>query len=278
MAKAMTALASRLLLDSPTATVWDVICPGGHAHDGDEECAAATHLVFPYRGLFVSHVGRRSAVVDPNQMLFINEGEPFRMSHPVAGGDACLSIGLGAAILDEVTPRAIRARGVAATTEHRRRLDPQAQRLAALLRHRLATNADALPGEELVLSLAGRVLGADASRRPAGSWARQRLVDRAKLVLGSDLARRWSLAEIGGAVGVSPVYLTQSFQQVEGVPLYRYQLRLRLSHALEALPRCDDLTMLGLELGFSSHSHFSAAFRRFYGQSPAAYRRESRGR
>jgi AraC-like DNA-binding protein len=67
-------------------------------------------------------------------------------------------------------------------------------------------------------------------------------VDRAKLVLTSDLARRWTLAEVAAEVGVSPVYLTQSFQQVEGVPLYRYQLRLRLARALELLADYDDLT------------------------------------
>jgi AraC-like DNA-binding protein len=278
MAEPMTELSSRLLLDTGTASVWDVVCPGGHAHGAYEECAAATHLVFPYRGLFVSHVGRRSAVMDSNQLLFINEGEPFRMSHPVAGGDACLSIGVESALLDELIPKPIRARGVAASTEHRRRIDPQAQRLAGLLRHRLASGAETLQGEELALTLASRALGARTSHRPAGSWSRQRLVDRTKLVLAANLARRWALAEIGAEVGASPVYLTQLFQQVEGVPLYRYQLRLRLSHALDLLPRCDDLTMLGLDLGFSSHSHFSAAFRRAYGQAPTAYRHECRAR
>ena len=45
------------------------------------------------------------------------------------------------------------------------------------------------------------------------------------------------------------------------MPLYRYQLRLRLARALDLLAQYDDLTTLGLDLGFSSHSHFSAAFR-----------------
>ena len=40
----------------------------------------------------------------------------------------------------------------------------------------------------------------------------QKLADRAKLVLSSDLMRRWTLAEIAGALRVSPVYLTQVFQ------------------------------------------------------------------
>jgi AraC family transcriptional regulator len=93
-----------------------------------------------------------------------------------------------------------------------------------------------------------------------------------KLVVAEDLARRWTLAEIAAAAGHSPVYLTQVFQQVEGMPLYRYQLRLRLAQALDRLAECDDLTRLGLDLGFSSHSHFSTAFRQAYGRSPSEFR------
>ena len=88
-------------------------------------------------------------------------------------------------------------------------------------------------------------------------------------MLASDLARRWTLAEIAAEVRGSPVYLTQVFQQVEGLPLYRYQLRLRLARALDLLAQYDDLTALSLDLGFSSHSHFSAAFRQAYGRSPS---------
>jgi AraC-like DNA-binding protein len=104
------------------------------------------------------------------------------------------------------------------------------------------------------------------------------LVDRAKLVLSTDLARRWTLAEIAAEVGVSPVYLTQVFQQVEAMPLYRYQLRLRLARALDLLGECDDLTTLSMDLGFSSHSHFSAAFRQVYGRTPAEFQRSIRQR
>jgi AraC-like DNA-binding protein len=49
-------------------------------------------------------------------------------------------------------------------------------------------------------------------------------------------------------------------------------LRLRL--ALERLldPGTDILT-LALELGYSSHSHFTSAFRRCYGCQPSVWRR-----
>ena len=103
-------------------------------------------------------------------------------------------------------------------------------------------------------------------------------MDRVKLVLAGDLARRWTLAAIGAELRCSPVYLTQVFQQVEGLPLYRYQLRLRLARALDLLPQYDDLTTLALDLGFSSHSHFSAAFRAAYGCSPSEFPHTALGR
>ena len=96
--------------------------------------------------------------------------------------------------------------------------------------------------------------------------------------MSTDLTRRWTLAEIGAEVGVSSVYLTQVFQQVEAMPLYRYHLRLRLARALDLLGRYDDLTALSVDLGFSSHSHFSAAFRQAYGRTPAEFQRSIRPR
>src|SRR5690606_1076184 len=96
---------------------------------------------------------------------------------------------------------------------------------------------------------------------------------RARRGLAAHLAGRWTLAEVAAQVGVSPVYLPPAFRDVEGVPLYRYQLRLRLARAPDLLGESDDLTELGLHLGFSSHSHFSAAFQKAYGRTPSQFRR-----
>jgi len=52
-------------------------------------------------------------------------------------------------------------------------------------------------------------------------------------------------------------------------------LRLRLARALDLLAKYDDLTTLALDLGFSSHSHFSAQFRMIYGYSPSAFKRSA---
>jgi AraC-like DNA-binding protein len=257
----------RALIETPSVSVRDVHCRGACRHQGDEECAAAAHLVFAYRGVFARHLGREQAVAEANQVVLFNPDEGYRISHPVDGGDACLSVSVAEPLLRELTPDPLLRRGGRTAFERQRlRIDTPAQALIARLR-RAADGP--LAQEEQTIALVARALGAAA---PGGSPGRQRLADRVKLLLAGDLARRWTLAEIGAEAGASPVYLTQVFRAVEGVPLYRYQLNLRLARALDALPRCDDLTALALDLGFSSHSHFTAAFRQAYGAPPSAFR------
>jgi AraC family transcriptional regulator len=263
------------LLLTDTIAAWDVVCLGICKHKSAEECVAATHLVFPYRGVYIHHVGRLDSVAEANQVVFINEDEPYQVSHPVEGGDSSVSIEVSVATLMELAPADyLQASGRAAFNRSRLRIDARTQVLTALLRHSLKRGVmDILQAETLTLTILRRALGQRTSYAAAGRVGRQKLVDRAKLVLSSDLRRRWTLAEIAAYVGVSPVYLTQMFQQVEGLPLYRYQLQLRLARALDQLGDYLDLTGLALDLGFSSHSHFSAAFKQAYGQSPSAFQR-----
>jgi AraC family transcriptional regulator len=271
----MTELSIKLLLDTTTANVRDVVCDGSCRQRSYAECAQSTFLVFPYRGVYVRHVGRKDSVAESNQVVFFNKGEEYSISHPVAGGDACLSVGVAEHWLDELTPQEhVRNSTGLAFRCQRLRIDARSQALVATLRYSLDRKvAEPLEGETLALTLIRRALGERTSHAAGASPGRQKLVDRAKLLLSSDPARRWTLSEIGAAVGVSPVYLTQVFQQVEGLPVYRYHLWLRLARALDLLSQYDDLTSLSMDLGFSSHSHFTAAFRQAYGRTPAAFQR-----
>jgi AraC-like DNA-binding protein len=225
----------------------------------------------------VRHVGRTATVAEPNQVLFFNEDEPYRVSHPIAGGDANLSIRIHPSAWLELVPAPyLCGESRTALNRSRLRIDARTQALMALLRHSLDQGViETLEAETLTLTLVRRALGERTSHAAASTVGRQRLVDRAKLVLSSDLGRRWTLAEIAIEVGVSPVYLTQVFQQVEGLPLYRYQLQLRLARALDLLGENLDLTVLALDLGFSSYSHFSSAFKQAYGQTPLEFQRSA---
>src|SRR5215470_19738824 len=101
----MQELLVQTLLSTETVVLRDVLCSAGCRHRGAEEWTEVTHLVFPYRGVFVRHLGRDDAVAEANQVLFFNAWEGYQVSHPVAGGDACLDLVVDNAILCELAPR-----------------------------------------------------------------------------------------------------------------------------------------------------------------------------
>jgi AraC family transcriptional regulator len=265
------------LLSTDTLTIRDVLCSGTCRHRSPDERASETQLVFPYRGIYVRHIGRDQAVADANHVLFFNAGESYQISHPVDGGDASLALVLPEPLLRElVPPSLLNGQTPLGFCRQHQRIDPRAQALVALLRHTLDNHTiEPLEAENLSLTLVCRSLGPRTSHEPRGSHGHHRLADRVKVLLASDLSRRWTLAEIAAEVGGSPVYLTQVFRQVEGMPLYRYHLRLRLARALDQLSKFDDLSALAADLGFSSHSHFAAAFRQAYGRSPSDFKQSA---
>jgi AraC-like DNA-binding protein len=264
------------LLDTGLVSVRQVNCRGTCRHRSVEECASNTHFVFPFRGVYLRHVGDDQAVADANHVLFFNQGQGYQVSHPVNGGDASLVLDIAEPMLAELAPRELLADGAAPrfSLQHLR-IDARAQALVMLLKHSLGNGTiETLEAEALSLTLVSRAIGPRTSRASGATRARRRLVDRVKVLLAGDLSRRWTLAEIAAEIRGSPVYLTQVFQQVEGLPLYRYHLRLRLARALDLIAEREDLSGLAQDLGFSSHSHFSAAFRQAYGCTPSEFAKD----
>ncbi len=266
------------LFDLSVGLVEDVR-DAGTARRGAASFSPRFQLALPYRGCFVWHVGTDDVVGDANQALFITGGEEYRMSHPVQGGYAELIFTPADCVVSEVaeaTRGGLRAHAL--FRRRSRRLDVRLQSFRArFLSWANGARVDSLAAEELVLWLLRSALAGDAPfEAPARST--NRLLVRTKAYLESQLAEPIRLADVAGAVGASPAYLTHLFRQFEGVPLHRYLTQLRLARALIELPHTDDLTALALDVGFSSHSHFSASFHRSVGMTPAEFRRMSRGR
>src|SRR4051812_12732509 len=128
--------AVKTLLSTPSVSVCDVCCPGLCKHKSAEEFATATHLVFPYRGAYVRHLGQDEAVAEANQVLFFNGNDGYRVSHPIRGGDSCLTLQVHEDLLRELAPKALlREETTSAFRQQRMGIDPRAQALVALLRH-----------------------------------------------------------------------------------------------------------------------------------------------
>ena len=72
----------------------------------------------------------------------------------------------------------------------------------------------------------------------------------------------------------SPYHFARVFQERAGVPVHRYLTRLRLRAALDRLAQGDeDLVVIARAVGYSSHSHLTASFRRVFGIPPSRARR-----
>jgi AraC-like DNA-binding protein len=265
------------LLDSPVALVED-LRRESHPEKGPLGFCADFQICLPYRGLFVWHVGRDDVVGDPNQIVFVRAGEPYRVSAPAAEGYAELIVTPNLDLLYEIS----HTHG-ARLSDHP--LFRQRACLASsslhVLRARLLHSARANGGletEELVLALVRTTLEGDTRRRTGYSSQTLRLIRRAKEFLAVEFANPLRLADIARAAGASPAYLTDVFRRIEGVPLHQYLTHLRLARALVELPENGDLTKLALDVGFSSHSHFSAAFRKAFACTPSQLRECARRR
>lgn len=130
---------------------------------------------------------------------------------------------------------------------------------------------DALDVEESVLGILRRIV--PATRRHGSTVD---AVEEARAIVTRNFARPLSLGALSGAVGLSPFKLCRAFRARTGQTLTRYRDEVRLRLALDRLrDPAVDLTDLSLDLGYASHSHFTARFRRQFGMVPSAARARS---
>jgi len=101
-------------------------------------------------------------------------------------------------------------------------------------------------------------------------WQQRRIIE----FIEARLADNVSLHALAQVVRLSPYHFVRCFKQSFGVPPHRYLTAKRIDRAktLLASPR-RSITEIALDLGFSTSSSFSAAFRGIAGQTPTSYRR-----
>ena len=139
-------------------------------------------------------------------------------------------------------------------------------RWAALLR----TGAlDALAFDEDVAALM-QVVGGQPHPSPRANHA---AVERARALLSADPASAANLAQIALAACSSPFHLAREFRRQTGSSLHAYRTRLRMALAVDRIAEGErNFSALAADLGYSSHSHFSAVFRRTFGAAPGQVR------
>jgi AraC family transcriptional regulator len=284
----------RTIYESPIFSVSDYSCRIGRGGPEAEEYSSVNQIVLMRQGVFCRHFGRRSVTADVNQAVFFSRDSTYRVSHPADCGDRGTiltpSPGLLKDIIREIDP---------SIKDHSEWTFPFVTspcdsrvfwRHYELVRRLESTQSDPpnpLWIDETGLQLITGVLEAALARQnqplkrhristDADHAARTEAV---KAYLASRLSERITLDDIAHAVFASPFHLARVFQKRTGLPVHRYLTRLRLRASLDKLADgASDLTSLALELGFSSHSHFTDSFCREFGRTPSDVRRKTGNR
>lgn len=240
-------------------------------------------VVFPRTGVWICHEGSRPFVADPNVATVYNCGQRYTRAPLCRDGDRGdwfavspelaveLAGGAGAGTDDVAArPFGVEYLPVSAT------LYAMQRRVVELVEH----GADALQIEELALAVLGEALRAARAGRPIrreSTTAHRELAMRIRAELADRLAEPLDLATLAERLGASPWHLCRVFKEQTGTTIHAWRQDLRLRAALEHLaPASHGISTLAHELGFSSHSHFTAAFRRRFGFPPSARRMQSR--
>lgn len=106
-----------------------------------------------------------------------------------------------------------------------------------------------------------------------------RWMEQAREYLHAHFAENISFAVLAETVGVHPVYLAREFRRAFSCTMGEYVRRLRIETACREISESDlPFDELALAVGFYDQSHFSNAFKRLTGTTPAQYRATFRQR
>ena len=161
-------------------------------------------------------------------------------------------------------------------------VDPVLDSIAHAANHAVTAGGgrSQLLADYLARALAARLIAHSAggmteppSRNMLAPIQRKRLRD----FVGAHLAHPIALADLAGALGLSPSRLARGFKRDTGMTPYHYVLLARVEHAKKLLrTTASPIAEIALTCGFSHQEHLTRMFGREVGMTPAAYRRAAR--
>ncbi|HWE24569.1 MAG TPA: AraC family transcriptional regulator [Myxococcales bacterium] len=223
----------------------------------------AATLVFPRLAVRIAQAGRKPVVADPTVVMLYNEGQEYERDRVSPQGDRCDWFEFAS---EDTAEACGEARFEAASVPAAGALVVRERALFAAI---AAGRGDPLEIEEEAL---GVLAAAFATARPTPVW--RDLAYAAQERLARCYTRPLTLEDLATSLGCSPFHLCRVFRAATGHTVHQHLTALRLRRALDLIPeRRGDLAGLALELGFSHHAHFTAAFRVAFDTTPTAWAR-----
>jgi AraC-like DNA-binding protein len=259
-------------------------CPADNPYFLDSGPASDALFVFPRQSVWIEHEGKRPFVADANTVTYYNKGQCYRRRELGARGDECdwytVSMDALAETLSVHEPAATDRPDAPFPFTHGPS-DRDSYLRQRIVFHHVSNeaNPDRLFVEETVLSVLADVTRSAYLHHvvsPGGGTRKRHdreAVESAREVIARTFTENLSLSAIASVVGVSVFHLARIFKVRTGFSLHSYRNQLRLRNALDRLQDLDgELIDIALDLGFSSHSHFTDIFRRTFGNTPSAVR------
>lgn len=268
----------RILLATDVAVIGRLEGPPASSCFSGEHQVTNFLIGFPRSSLWIRQDRGRAFVADPSVATAYNRGQTFSRAPISPAGDVSDWFGVAEDIVREAVapfdPHAAESAAPLAFASARVSSDLYRRHRSIAMRA-AAASAQAGELEEAVVHLFGDVVAgayANGDARSGQSRARLDLVERAREVIAASYTENLGVREIATRCESSVFHLCRTFRALTGQTLfgYRRELRLRLSLG-SVIERKGDLSRVAIELGFFSHSHFTAAFRREFGMSPRAF-------
>jgi AraC family transcriptional regulator len=263
---------NRVILDTGLVRIGAFRCHPEHPSFSDSGPARHCCFVFPRTAVEIRHEHERAFVANPNVVTFYNKGQEYRRGAVSADGDRCDWFAVDPAIAGDVV-RAFDP-DVDNRPERPFRLTRgiSDERTYLAQRELFENPGDELAVEERVVQILESVLRLTYAQAPRTPQVSRDAIEHVERLLSASWDRPLRLRDIAAEAGLSVYHLCRTFRKATGQSLHGYRSALRLRHALEAIRAGERLVDVALNAGFSSHSHFTAAFRAAYGKTPASLR------
>ena len=97
-------------------------------------------------------------------------------------------------------------------------------------------------------------------------------IRQAKKIMIDRMAEPPTLAELSAEIGLSLKKLKEGFKQIYGEPVYSFLFDYKMEYARKMLSSGQfNVNEIGHKIGYSTASHFIAAFKKKYGTTPKKY-------
>ena len=120
------------------------------------------------------------------------------------------------------------------------------------------------------------LMGVIAAASHKSVIARPPLIEQLTAAIREHPERSLRLDALAREARLSPSLLNAQFKQITGLPPIHFQLACRLEKAKRLLAETDTpITQLAFDLGFCASQHFSGHFKRAFGLTPTAWRKQA---